>query len=258
MPLTKRHLTLHISTLEAIAAVVNVICAHRIIGGTDHLPQDLCFEAHVDAQATTQVLIKGRARSPMMQIVHSSALMHPAFVEMLPFLLVLHCFGLGNVASDAASRGYDSVLKQVSAALGLKMVRVDPPEMAIVLLDACLAEHGKLEHEHCWGHRGERIGDADHPGPFFQPLKSAQSVAIDGQTAKPRQLGAVQSAVKRKANFQPFESAQSRTVDEPTADLEQLVEGQSATKRQAIFQPMQSGKSCLQQRRSTCSPCQRA
>ena len=38
VPLSDEHLILHISLLEGIAAVVNIVCVHRLMGGTDHLP----------------------------------------------------------------------------------------------------------------------------------------------------------------------------------------------------------------------------
>ena len=62
-PLTEQDLTLHISLLEGIVAIVNVVCGYRIIGGTNHLPANVCIEVHIDGQATTQMLIKGRAKS---------------------------------------------------------------------------------------------------------------------------------------------------------------------------------------------------
>ena len=46
------------------------------------------------------MLIKGRAKSPALAFLHQIALMIPEFVEMLPFLLILHVFGLGNIASE--------------------------------------------------------------------------------------------------------------------------------------------------------------
>lgn len=55
VPLSAEGLQLHISLLEAIAAIVNITCMHRLIGDTDHLPPDTCDEAHIDAQATAQV-----------------------------------------------------------------------------------------------------------------------------------------------------------------------------------------------------------
>lgn len=46
VPLTADDLQLHISVLEAIVAVMNVIGAHGLLGGTDCLPADTCVEAH--------------------------------------------------------------------------------------------------------------------------------------------------------------------------------------------------------------------
>ena len=201
VPLTAKFLQLDIPILEGIAAVVNVVCAHNIMGGTDHLPADTCFEAHVDAQATVQVLIKGRAKSPMMQFLHARALEIPAFCEMLPFLLVCHILGLGNVASDACSRGYTQVLKSVAATLAVRVVQLDPPQVAYKLLQLCLAEQGRLMHEHCWGHRGECIGEADFPGPFFQPMQSSVAMTDSQQTTDVDRRG------KRKGDlFQPMQS----------------------------------------------------
>ena len=58
--LEKKHPELDNPVTEAIAAVVNVIRVHRVIGGTEHLHEGVCFEARVDAQATAHVLIKER------------------------------------------------------------------------------------------------------------------------------------------------------------------------------------------------------
>ena len=173
VPLTELHLQLDIPILEAIAAVVNVIFAWEVIGGTDHLPEGFCFESHVDAQATAHVLIKGKARSPMMQFVHTLALEQQAFVEMLPFLLVYHCFGLANVASDAASRGYKHILRMVANALGVKLIHRPAPDVALNMLDLSVEHASKMKHEFCWGSKGIRFGDANHPGPvYFEPMQS--------------------------------------------------------------------------------------
>ena len=170
-----KHLELDIPVLEAIAAVVNIVCAHQVIGGTDHLPKGVCFEAHVDAQATAHVLIKGSAKAPMMQLVHAMALQIPEFVEMLPFLVVSHCFGLGNVASDAASRGYSRVLRIVAEALSLKLIIMQPPKVAELMLELCLKcqRASKKKHQFCWGAAATRFGEALKPGPYFVPLQTS-------------------------------------------------------------------------------------
>ena len=138
LSLSAEHLELDIPVLEAIAAVVNVTRAYRVLGGTGHLPTGVKVEAHVDAQATVHVLMKGRVRSPMMQFVHSLALQCQEFREMLPFLIAVHCFDLSNVASDAASRGYKRILRIVALALSVRLIDIPPPEMAGWLLQQCL------------------------------------------------------------------------------------------------------------------------
>ena len=143
VPLTQEDLKLHISALEAIAAVVNVISAYSLLGGTDCLPADTCVEAHVDAQATAQVLIKGRAKSKALAHLHLLALQQKEFTGLLPFLMVKHVFGLGNIASDAASRGYDHVLKIIAKGTGVKLIWLPEPGIARELLDDCLQWRAK-------------------------------------------------------------------------------------------------------------------
>ena len=177
--LTHEDLILHISLLEAIAAVVNVVCAHRLMGGTDHLPPDTCIEAHIDAQATAQVLIRGKARSPALVFLHQAALQIPEFREMLPFLLVLHVFGLGNIASDAASRGYHNVLQVVAISAGVRLIHLPEPVLARKLLDKCLMWRCRMLHEHCWGDDAILYGEAENPGPTFNCIKRCPQVPTE-------------------------------------------------------------------------------
>jgi len=150
---------------------VNVMVAHDVLGGASHLPEGICVEAHVDAQATAHVLIRGKATSKMMQLVHQMALQSPQFVDMLPVLLVKHCFGLGNVASGAVSRGYNQVLRAIARALDVRLIKVATPDMALWMLDTCVSA-SKLKHDFRWGAHGIKFGEADHPGPFFTPTQS--------------------------------------------------------------------------------------
>ena len=199
------HLELDIPVLEAVAAVVNIVCAHQVMGGTGHLPEGVCFEAHVDAQATAHVLIKGKARAPMMQLVHAMALQIPEFVEMLPFLIVSHCLGLGNVASDAASRGYTRVLHIIAESLSLKLITMPPPAVAGLMLSVCLDCHraSKLQHEFCWGAAAVRFGEAAKPGPYFEPMQSC--FATD--TIDRGQAEVQPSPSKRRKHFVPWGTA---------------------------------------------------
>ena len=179
VPLSTEDLQLHISLLEAIAAIVNITCMHRLIGDTDHLPPDTCVEAHIDAQAIAQVLVKGRAKAPAFAYLHRLALMIPEFVSMLPFLVVLHTFGLANIASDAASRGYVKVLEVVAHSVGVKIMYLDEPKLARELLNKCLVWRAKRMHEHCWGNDGIRFGDANHPGPTFNCIKRLPQLLVE-------------------------------------------------------------------------------
>ena len=82
-------------------------------------------------------------------------------------------FGLGNMASDAASKDYDNVLSVVarSVYVGVKLLHLPEPELAYDLLDKCLQWRSKQMHEHCWGDDGILFGNAKHPGPTFAPIK---------------------------------------------------------------------------------------
>ena len=162
---------LHISLLEAVAAVANLTCAHRVLGGTDHLPPDVCIETHIDAQATAHVLIKGRAKAPALAHLHQLALQSPEYVEMLPFLVVKPIFVLGNIASNAASRGYEDVLKTVATSLGVRIIQIPEPAIARELLDKCFDWRCKQLHEHCRGDAGILYGEAEHPGTSYNCIK---------------------------------------------------------------------------------------
>ena len=98
---------LHITHLEALAAIIHIIVADQLLGGHDSLPTDLVVCEETDALATAYMLAKGRAHSPMMQFtcIHAQAMAVPEFTGMLPHLSVSHITGLANLASDAASRG---------------------------------------------------------------------------------------------------------------------------------------------------------
>jgi hypothetical protein len=142
-PLSLLELTLHITALEAIAAVVNLVWAAQLLcGGLDNcadLPEHQLLTLHVDAQATAHVLVKGKARSPMMQFIHSWALGLPGFSEFLAQVDIHHIFGVSNLASDAASRGLKHVLLALGKHLRLKLVHRPAPEVARSLLRDAVA-----------------------------------------------------------------------------------------------------------------------
>jgi hypothetical protein len=68
---------------------------------------------------------------------------------------VRHLFGRSNVAADAASRGYGSVLAALSRHLRIRTFKIDVVGDVVALLDLC------LEHSHLadaweeWGDDGD-------------------------------------------------------------------------------------------------------
>jgi hypothetical protein len=144
VPLSADHLELDIPVLEGLACVVNLMTVHKLLGGTEHLSSSMQVEVHVDAKATADLFIKGSARSPMMTFLHSLSLQLTEVTDLLPFLYVRHVFGLGNPASDAASRGYTGVLRAIASLLDLRLVELPPPEQALRLLNECLQHSRSL------------------------------------------------------------------------------------------------------------------
>ena len=67
------HLQLHITHLEALAAIFNIIVADQLLGGHSSLPADCVVCEETNALATAYMLIKGRAYNPMMQFIHARA-----------------------------------------------------------------------------------------------------------------------------------------------------------------------------------------
>ena len=197
--LTPDLLCLDIPVLENIAAVVNVMVLHRLLGGVEFLPEGMEVQLHVDAEATAHILSSGRTKASIMQAVHEWALQQQSFRDMLPFLRVMHIFGLANVASDAVSRGYFGVVNRVATAVGVKVRRLPDPQEALDLLGLALKrrEDDPLrtkapERILLWGSRGVRIGEASHPGPkkfvvFKKPgTSSKKSYSRKSNIAKPK------------------------------------------------------------------------
>jgi hypothetical protein len=83
IPLIVFQLEVHITHLEALAAVIKVIVTEQIFGGHDSLPVDTRICEETDALATAHVLVHGRARSTMMQHIHAEALQIRQFRGML-------------------------------------------------------------------------------------------------------------------------------------------------------------------------------
>ena len=140
---------------------------------------------------------------------------------MLPFLLAFNFLGLGNVASDAASRGYQKILHIIATALSVKLIAISPPEMAEWILEQCVAKSraSKSKHEYCWGSAGIKYGDADNPGPVFQPLQS--SCTSDDVVAHTPTISVGRAGEKRC--FQSLDDAEAPVASPIFPDGEQPI-----------------------------------
>ena len=138
------HLELDIPILEAIVAVANVMWMDQMLRGSLHLgsgePGKPHVAFHVDAQATAHMLIKGKAKSPMMRWVHRKALAEPQYCTMIHSATAHHIFGRSNIASDAASRGLHDVLAALCRHLKVKSRQTPAPALASQLLDEAVAK----------------------------------------------------------------------------------------------------------------------
>ena len=162
--------------LGALAAIINIIGADQLLGGHDSLPADLVACEDTDAMVTAHMLIKGRAHSPMMQFNYAQAMAMPAFTGMLPHLSMCHITGLANLASDAASRGKLEALHALARQLGVIVVEVEVPQVALDLLHNAVKEIEKLQAQCPYSEPPldiYRDGDVQrHPGPKVQFLRA--------------------------------------------------------------------------------------
>ena len=223
--LTPWHLQLHITHLEALAAIINVIMADLLLGGHESLPLNLTVCEETDALATAYMLIKGRAHSPMMQFIHTQALNVPQFVGMLPHLSVSHITGLANLASDAASRGKFEALHSLARQLGVIAVEVQVPNAALELLHNAVRELEKLQEKCPYAEPLldiHRDGDVPkHPGPKVQfvgsrgrpqMLSSCKPIASTVSQHKPVCSFKAQRA-PRSAFTKPFSTANDLAME---------------------------------------------
>jgi hypothetical protein len=169
-------LQLRITHLEALAAISNIIVASQLLGGHDSLSADPLVCEETDALATSYMLIKGRAHSPMMQFIHSQAMDVSVFTGILPHLSVSHITGLANLASDAASGGKFAALLALARQLGIVAIEVQVPRAALDLLHNAVQEIEKLQAQCTYSEPPldiYRDGDVHrHPGPKVQFLRA--------------------------------------------------------------------------------------
>ena len=223
--LTPRHLQLHITHLEALAAIINVIMADQLLGGHDSLPKDMVVCEETDALATAYMLIKGRAHSPMMQFIHSQAMNMPQFSGMLSHLSVSHITGLANLASDAASRGKFEALHALARQLGVVAIEVQVPDAALELLHNAVRELEKMQEQCPYSEPPldiYRAGDLHrHPGPKVQYVKSRGRPQVLVSCSQPNNIASQQRPIcsfkaqptPRSAFTKPFSTANDLALE---------------------------------------------
>ncbi len=115
---------MHITTLEFVAAAINVIIfAPRLEGNQIYL--------YTDATSTVQVLISRAAQSPMLQSVHELLLATPEYAALAPTLSCDHVFGEVNAFADAASRNRPEVIQSLAIQVGVVARRIPLPPVAL-------------------------------------------------------------------------------------------------------------------------------
>ena len=79
-------------------------------------------------------IVNDSAHAPIMLAIYDIMLQMPTYLAVKHKLLAAQWFGDRLVMADAASRGYDDVLRSVASALRVKLVRAQPPEAATELV----------------------------------------------------------------------------------------------------------------------------
>ena len=171
---------LDIPHLELLASGVSVILFSDVLAVAD----DVTLETDALATATT---LTARAHAPSMRVILDALLAQPAYQAMAPRLRCIHCFGAGNPAADAASRGYHGTLAAIGAALGIEPVRASIPERVHSFLGEALRQLQPLLGSTTRGtHNPNMIGDqpiAESRGSSNTRLRrgaAAAAVAVRG------------------------------------------------------------------------------
>jgi len=138
MALSARALRMPIAVLEFVGIAVNVMVFGRRLAGAD-------VALYSDSLTSVQVL-NARARSDMTQFVHAAILELPELQALLSMgsLSINHVWGEGNVMSDAVSRQYMRLLREMAAQLGVALEELDVPARAWDFLERVVVEFERL------------------------------------------------------------------------------------------------------------------
>ena len=130
-----RRAVLTIPALELLAACLNFIIFEGKLRSARHVVME------IDALASPTVLHRDKARSPALRAILLEFRRLPqlrAFVRPHSRLHAVHTYGEANPLADAASRGYINTLREMYAALGTKLRRVQMGSEALAFVDRVL------------------------------------------------------------------------------------------------------------------------
>ena len=132
LPLTDAWRALPIVALELAGAIGNVLAFAAAVG-------DAPVSLVVDALVVPYALASAVRDSPVCQYMHSRLLETPEYAAIADRSCISHEYGPGNPVTDAGSRGYHDVLRDLMRALGLTMQSVPPPALLADILNGAAA-----------------------------------------------------------------------------------------------------------------------
>ena len=153
LPLTPELRRLHITHLEMLGVVVNIVLfVETILPAGDVDLSQVRIVAHCDALTSVDVLARSSASSHMLQGIHLLLLGTPAFTRIQHVVSVQHIWGEANFLSDACSRGNLPLLRLMCSQLGVTPQRLEVSSSALQLVRAayeffCSPRFGDMGYE---------------------------------------------------------------------------------------------------------------
>ena len=151
-------LLMHIGAWEFAALGINIIMYAELFQG-----QEVLYLA--DALAPVQIMQRGAAHSPVLQIIHDAIIHLPEFQAIGVHGLEEHVFGEVNVMADAASRGNFDLIHDIAQHLGFQPQLVVLSERAMEfvaqLREAVNAYQEQVASEEAPQPRGQSKAEVD-------------------------------------------------------------------------------------------------
>ena len=140
---------LTIPVLELLAAGVNLIVLHSLLGSPVSGSPQYWVKWEVDALGAHFVLKNDSSRSPMMVLVHRLIMKSDAFKYFRPALLLCHTYGPAN-PGDAASRGNVKELHSLSSCLNFTLRELELPAVALSMIDDAVSANSMEQRSVSW------------------------------------------------------------------------------------------------------------